>query len=99
MMKAVVEFGRPQSALPPNAPCGVSGEFVCENPTRASKLVSQLVHVLSGRVDSVKAEDYIVSRSKPRITYWSSLRDCWVTVSILDGANRGAYAPKADKEA
>lgn len=97
-MKAIVEFGRPQSALPPNAPCGVSGQFICDNPTQASKLVIQLVHVMSGRADSVKAEDYLVKKGVPRITWWASDRSAWVTVSALDGVMRGAYAAHADKE-
>ena len=35
----------------------------------------------------------------PRSTFWSKDGKFWVCLSVLDGADRGAYAAKADREA
>lgn len=98
-MKAIVEFGRPQSALPPKAPCGVSAQHICANPTEAARLASSLVHVLSARAEHCDHVAFFVNRARPRVTWWSNARDAWVTVSLLDGVGRGSYAARADKEA
>jgi hypothetical protein len=96
-MKAIVEWGIPQSALPEGAPCGVSGQFVCENPKKAAELALQLRHVLSKRLNFGITSEYTVSASVPRHTWWAGDHSAWICVSILDNSPRGGYAALADK--
>lgn len=99
-MKAIVEWGKPKAACT-NRPCGISGQFVAENPTQARMLASQLFHTLTeGREHVLNNKGaWGVSKANPRCVVWSSDRTVWVTVSLLDGNPRGPYAAVADKEA
>lgn len=98
-MKAVVEFGRPQSALPVGTPCGISGQQICESLAKANHLALELRHVLSAREITDDGPDaFLVSRDNPRITWWAKDHSCWITVTILNPIYfSGLYASKADK--
>lgn len=96
-MKAIVEWGKPKAACE-NRPCGVSGQFIVQNPTQAKKLASQLFFTLSGG-EQVLVDHFLVEPLETRKVLWSKNRDAWVCVSLLDGFPRGAYAAYADKEA
>lgn len=99
-MKAIVEWGKPKQACK-NRPCGVSGQFIAENPTQAKFLAAQLFHTLVEGSEHIldKKGAWGVSKAEPRKTVWASNRTAWVTVSLLDGVPRGPYAGIADKEA
>lgn len=92
-MRAIVEWGKPGSVCK-DRPCGVSGQFITENPTRAVTLAAQLFFVLTeGRATSFTDKDgWHVSKTAPRKTVWAADRSAWVSVSLLDGVMRGAYA-------
>lgn len=98
-MKVVVEWGKPAHACA-NRPCGVSGQFIATNPTQGSMLASQLFHTLvEGREHVLDRKGaWFVTKKEPRKVVWSNLLDAWVTVSLLDGVPRGAYAGVADHE-
>lgn len=98
-MKAVVEWGVPKHAS--GRPCGISGQFTAESPTQARMLASQLFHTLMCGRESVLNNKgaWGVSKDEPRKVVWATDVSCWVAVSLLDGANRGAYAGLADAEA
>jgi hypothetical protein len=100
MPRAIVEFGRPLSALPDTEHCGLSGKFVCDSAKKAHELAQQLTHVFMGRAARGKTTNFTVSREQPRVTLWSSDQTVWITVSILDipGFFPGDYAANADKE-
>jgi hypothetical protein len=98
-MKAVVEFGRPQSALPAGAPCGVSGHQTCESLAAANHLALHLRHVLGNRQHEYHGpDDFLVSRDNPRIVWWANDHSCWVAVTIFKpNYEPGPYAAQADK--
>lgn len=97
-MKVIVEFGKPQNALKDQRiPCGLSGSHICASAKHAARLAMQLFHVISERQIGFSEHDFTVSRKSPRFTVWTAGRDFWITVSVLDGVNRGPYA--ATKEA
>lgn len=92
-MKAIVEWGRPKAATHRKI-CGMSGEFIVENPTKAAKLAGQLFHsILEGRDKVGKpTEAWGVSTKMPRKVVWASDNSFYVAVSLLDGVMRGPYA-------
>ncbi len=98
-MKTIVEFGRPQSALPEGTPCGVSGRIVCESIKAGNSAAYNLRHVLSARQHSDDGLDgFMVSRQNPRITWWAADHSCWVTVTLLKPFYQpGDYAAVADR--
>lgn len=98
-MKAIVEWGKPKAACT-SRPCGISGQFIVESPRQAQMLASQLFHTLvEGREHVLNCKGaWGVSKAEPRKTVWSTARDAWVTVSLLDGVPRGPYAGIADRE-
>lgn len=98
-MKAIVEWGKPKAACK-SRPCGISGQFIVESPRQAHMLASQLFHTLvEGREHVLNCKGaWGVSKAEPRKTVWSTARDAWVTVSLLDGVPRGPYAGVADRE-
>ena len=95
-MKTIVEFGIPQDALTVKRPCGVSGGIVCNSIKAGIHAANQIGFVLSQGQSSVNLK---VSKDMPRMTFWSKDGKFWVSLSILDGADRGAYSAKADREA
>lgn len=95
-MKTIVEFGIPQSALSVKRPCGVSGEIICDSIKAGIRAANHIGFVLSQGQSYVNLK---VSKDMPRSTFWSKDGKFWVSLSVLDGADRGAYAAKADREA
>lgn len=95
-MKAVVEWGIPQLDTKAKV-CGISGFFVAENPKQAAFLATQIWHVHT-QEPYFETDQWVVRKGYPRTTLWSSTRDFWVTVSLLDGSNPGAYAARAKHE-
>lgn len=99
-MKAVVEWGYPKHATRRKI-CGISGQFVADNPTQARMLASQLFHTMT------EGKQYVLdnkgawgaTKAEPRKVVWASDHTVWVCVSLLDGVSRGAYAGIADQEA
>lgn len=98
-MKVVVEWGKPAHACK-NRPCGISGQFTADSARQGYMLASQLFHTLvEGREHVLNCKGaWGVSAAAPRKTVWSRAHDAWVTVSLLDGVPRGAYAGIADSE-
>ncbi len=99
-MKAIVEWGTAKQATPRQI-CGLSGQFVAENATKARMLASQLFHTLTYGEEHVlnNLGAWGVTKATPRKVVWSRDSRVWVCVSLLDGVDRGAYAGKADAEA
>lgn len=99
-MKAVVEWGRPKLATKRKI-VGTSGQFTASNPSQARMLASQLFHTMVEGAESVVNNKgaWGVSASEPRKVVWASDNSVWVSVSLLDGVARGAYAGIADAEA
>lgn len=95
-MKTIVEFGIPQSALSVKRPCGVSGEIVCDSIKAGIRAANKIGFVLSQGQSSVNIK---VSKDMPRMTFWGKDGKFWVSLSVLDGVDRGDYAAKADREA
>lgn len=96
-MKAIVEFGVPKSALHGEAPCGISSSpgIVFPSATQAAKAAAQIAFVLFRRNKGEMPGTWkalVPSADKPRVTWWSHDQSAWVTVSLLDGKDRGSFA-------
>ena len=90
-MKAIVEFGIPLFALSDARPCPVDAGIVFPSARKAAEAAAQIAHVL-GQGYGARVEDFRLTRDKPRVTWWAGDRNCWVTVSLLDGVARGSFA-------
>lgn len=99
-MKAIVEFGIPQSAIPGH-PCGVdSGSGVIfPSAVQAAKAAVKLAHVLSKGRSDVRMQGLYPTPSAPRVTWWAADKSAWVCVSLLDGVSRGDYGQSAGRAA
>jgi hypothetical protein len=87
-MKVIMEFGRATDHMP------VSGQITLPNRGAAARAAVQLAFVLEGR-SCLTVGDVTVNKDQPRIVWWSSDRQAWIAVSLLDDVDRGSYADTA----
>jgi hypothetical protein len=87
-MKTIVEFGETT-----RIPCGTHAHHVCKSITEGAALSARIAFVMSlGKTDETCSLFFHLCKNEARKVWWSEDKTKFVSVSRLDGVNRGSFS-------